>query len=98
MKIYKIASKPFRYLGQCDQIRCNNTENETKWRTMMEKQVKVPMEEFMLQCDWKELVDEDENNLDNFGHSDLYVAKSIWGDQECYFLATGGFEFIFVKP
>ena len=97
MKIYKIDNKPFRYLGQCDKIRCGNPENNSKWNKMIEDHVEVSMEEFMSQCDWRELVDEDETDLSNFGHNDTYFAKSMWGDQECYYLATGGFEFIFVR-
>ena len=100
MKIYKRAHKnPYAYLGQCDRLRRNNPIGEKNWQKMIENHVKVSMEEFMSQCDWKAIVDEGEEGLDDFmiGDPDAYFAKSVWGDKNCYYLMHAGFEFIFVK-
>jgi len=100
MNWYKIATeaKPYKYLGQCDRLRCDDI-GERNWHRMIDNHTKVSMEEFMGQCDWKAIVDEDEENLDDFiaGDPEAYFAKSVWGNKYCYYLMHAGFEFIFVK-
>jgi len=98
MNWYKKASKNFKYLGQCDKLRCDNI-GEDNWYKMIDEHIPVSMEEFMSQCDWRAIVDEDEEGLDNFIADDPsgYFAKSVWGDKDCYYLMHAGFEFIFVK-
>ena len=99
MKISKLAQfKPYQYLGQCNKVRLDDA-SEAKWHKMIDSHVKVSMEELMSQCDWKAIVDEDENSLGEFIMDDpeAYFAKSVWGHQDCYYVMTGGFEFIFVR-
>jgi len=96
--IIKTANKPFRYIGQCDRLRLDNPLNESNWQIMVDNHTKVTLEEFMSQCNWEELIDEGETNLNTFmDNPEAYVAKSIWSDKECYYLQSRGFEFIFVR-
>ena len=66
---------------------------------MIKEHVKVSMDEFMAKCDWQAIEDEDAEDMQEFIASDpsSYFAKSIWGEDECYYVMSGGFEFIFVK-
>jgi len=104
MSWYKkaIEEKPYKYLGQCDRLRCDGV-GERNWQRMINNHTKVSMDEFMSQCDWKAIVDEDEDEdeeaLGNFTADDpeSYFAKSVWRDVDCYYLMHAGFEFIFIK-
>jgi deferrochelatase/peroxidase EfeB len=64
---------------------------------MIKDHIKVSKEEFLNNCAIDELLDEDEP-LDEFiaADPDSYFAKSKWGDRDCYFVMTHGFEFIFI--
>jgi hypothetical protein len=97
VKIYRIASKEFKYLGQCDRVRCDDV-GENNWQDMIKNHEKVSMDEFIEQCDWESILDEDET-IDSFIAADptSYFAKSTWGNRECYYVMTHGFEFIFVR-
>jgi hypothetical protein len=97
MRIFRIASKKFHYLGQCNKVRCNPI-GENNWQKMIQNHVKVSQEEFESNCDLEELLDEDEP-LEEFIGSDptSYFAKSLWGNKPCYYIMTAGFEFIFIE-
>ena len=97
MNWYKKAIKEFSYLGQCDRVRCDDV-GENRWQRMVTNHSKVSMDEFLSRCQTEALLDEDES-IEDFiaADPDSYFAKSWWGDQECYYIMTHGFEFIFVK-
>jgi len=90
-------NKKFKYFGQCNEVRCDKTE-ENNWQNMIKKHKKVFKEEFEKNCDINVILDEDET-LNEFITADpsSYFAKSFWGDKKCYYLMTHGFEFIFLE-
>lgn len=98
---HNIWSEQYQYLGQCDKVRCQSGQNEINWHRMMSKKEKVSIDEFKEKVDLTPLLDEDET-FDDFiqGHAsdpDLGFYKSIWGNKDCYFFQSHGFEFIFVE-
>jgi len=94
---YRRSSREFSYFGQCDRVR-SDTVGEDNWQKMMANHRKISMDEFLSHCRIEELLEEDEP-LEEFISADpeSYFAKSIWGDQECYYIMTHGFEFIFLR-
>ena len=99
---YKIAQlHTFKYLGQCDKLRCNQ-DGEDKWHEMIREHEKISQDDFLQFADVSSLFDKKdgsfENQLDEFIQADptSYFAKSIWGNQPCLYIMTHGFEFIFV--
>ena len=89
------------YLGQCDTLRRISEENEIKWINMMKDKIKISFKVFVLNINPNNFIDDDENISDYL----LYCKKedpetstymSYWGDKECFFIQTCGFEFIFV--
>ena len=97
MRIYRIASnKRFKYLGQCDKLRCDKF-GEDNWNNMIESKQLVNISEFKKMCDYEVLIEENET-LETLisDDPDSYFAKSRWGKNPCYYLMTKGFEFIFV--
>ncbi len=97
MKIYRLAeNKKFQYLGQCNNLRCENF-GEDNWKKMIENKQLVNISEFKSMCNYEVLIEDDET-LEEFISDchDSYFAKSIWGKNPCYYLMTKGFEFIFV--
>lgn len=97
MRIYKICQTVFHYLGQCDNLRCNNKIGENNWQNMIKQHIKVSQEEFESKCALNELLEEDEPLEEFMGDDpDSYFAKSYWGNKPCYYIMTAGFEFIFV--
>ncbi len=98
MKIYRIAEdKKFKYLGQCDNLRCD-APGEDNWNKMIQNRQIVDISEFKKMCNYEILV-EDNETLEEYisDGPDSYFAKSIWGERPCYYLMTKGFEFIFVR-
>ena len=97
MNWYKLASKPYNYIGQCDKLR-HDMLGEEKWKNMMAQYKKVSKEELEANCNLQVLLDEDES-LDDFVADDptAYFAKSVWGNKPCYYIMTHGFEFIFAR-
>ena len=84
----------YRYLGQCDRLRCHS---EDHWQAMMSQKQPVSKEEFVAMTDLSELLDDEDETIDDFiaGDPDAGFYKSVWGDSPAYFLQTHGFEFIF---
>ena len=89
-----------KYLGQCDKLRCNLT-NETYWILMMQYKKKISDKAFIKAVDMTSMLDEDETAIEYISNSrqsdsSSNAYKSKWGDKECVFFQTSGFEFIFV--
>jgi len=90
-----------KYIGQCDALRRNCDVNENLWHQMMENKKEISIDEFIENVDFSSLIDEDET-VESFildaKKSDPTTAAYIsnWGEQECMFFQTAGFEFIFV--
>ena len=68
---------------------------------MIKNHQKVSSEELKENCDLRPIMDEGETPddfLDGFIAADpeSYFAKSNWGSQDCYYIMTSGFEFIFI--
>jgi len=84
-----------RYLGQCDNLR--KCGNEEIWQNMMRQAAPITLQEFVSAVDTSAILDPDES-IEEFGADDpetgYYISK--WGDKDCYFLYTAGFEFIWV--
>lgn len=101
MRIYKIASKKYKYLGQCDKLRCNQ-DGEEKWKKMMEQasRIRTNFKTFAQIADLSPLLDEGEDPLEFLQglleqDSSTYLAGSYWGETPVVFIGTCGFEFIF---
>ena len=97
MKIYKIAQTNFQYLGQCDKMRCDQI-GEDNWQNMIQNHHKVSLQEFESNCNTEAIL-EDGETLEEIIADDpsSYFAKSMWGNQSCYYMMTKGFELIFVE-
>jgi hypothetical protein len=89
-----------QYLGQCDLLR-RNCANEEYWQDMMKNRVKIEFDVFLNNVNMEEMLDADENPYDYIKEAlredrETAAYKSNWGDKECMFLQTAGFEFIFI--
>ena len=89
-----------QYLGQCDQLRFQNPENEDKWQDMMRLKKKISFTRFLNSVDMSEMLDDDVTPKDYIkdciredDETGSYISK--WGEDTCMFLQTSGFEFIF---
>jgi hypothetical protein len=101
VKTFESFFKKKDYLGQCDRLRSISSENEQKWIDMMKDRQKISFEDFIENVDGSKFLDEDEtmeSYLEASTMSDNETATYIshWGDKECMFFQTAGFEFIFI--
>lgn len=88
----------YKYIGPCDRLRHHNPVNDKNWHVMMQNKRMVSKEEFLKNVDISPLLDEDESVEDFLkNHSDAEFFFSFWGNKSSYFMATKGFEFIFVQ-
>ena len=90
-----------QYIGQCDLLRHKCVENEGYWHEMMKNKYRISFKEFISSVDMARMLDDDETPSDYIKDAlkqDISTAAYIsnWGDKECMFLQTAGFEFIFV--
>lgn len=90
------------YIGQCDQLRRGNADNEAKWHAMMERRAEVTFPSFVRNVDMSPLLDEGDTPesyiaLASLSDPSTAAYRSWWGTQRCWFLQTAGFEFIFVE-
>jgi len=90
-----------QYLGQCDLLRHASPKNEDNWHQMMSNKRKISFKSFIDSVDMTKMLDDDENPVDYIkdalrqdSSSAAYVSN--WGDEECMFFQTAGFEFIFI--
>ena len=95
------SSNKKKYIGQCDTLRRKCDENEKYWQNMMNKKKSVYLREFLNKVDMSALLDDDETTVQYFKDirkqdPETIIYKSYWGNEECYFIQTSGFEFIFV--
>ena len=104
MKILPIFEniRPIKqYIGKCDTLRRKCNSNEEYWHDMMKNRKKIPFGGFINSVNMQQILDADENPKDYITHSlkedpETSAYISNWGDKECMFLQTAGFEFIFV--
>ena len=84
-----------RYIGQCDNLR--KCGNEELWQEMMQQAIPISREEFAQSVDISAILDPEES-IEEWGADDpetgFYISK--WGDRDCYFAQTAGFEFIWI--
>lgn len=90
-----------QYLGQCDLLRHQCTNNEEFWQSMMQNKKQIPFKTFIQNVDMQKMLDDDVTPVDYIKDtlredSETAAYVSNWGDKECMFLQTAGFEFIFV--
>lgn len=90
-----------QYIGQCDTLRRESTCNEEYWHDMMKNKVKISFDDFIKNVNFDKLLDNGESikdYIDNAIKTDADTAAytSNWGDKDCIFLQTAGFEFIFI--
>lgn len=90
-----------KYLGQCDTLRRLSDDNESKWYDMMKNKKKISFNMFEKNVDTSIFTDEDYTFKDYIKETymsdpDTQTYISTWGDKECMFLQTAGFEFIFI--
>jgi len=85
------------YFGQCDVLR-RQPKGEGNWHAMMADKQEVSVDEFLVKCDVGQFF-EDGESIHGFIADDprSYFAKSHWGNEPVYFIATKGFEFIWRK-
>lgn len=90
-----------QYLGQCDLLRHASPKNETYWHDMMNNKKQISFDDFLKSVDMLKMLDDDENPSDYIkdalrqdSSSSAYISN--WGDKECMFFQTAGFEFIFI--
>lgn len=89
------------YLGQCNKVRLDD-ESEQKWQDMMNDKEEIDIQEFDSLVDFSPLLDDGETleswyNDNKQSDPDTAAYTSHWGDIPCAFVATSGFEFIFIK-
>ncbi len=90
-----------QYIGQCDLLRRKCDSNEEYWHNMMKNRKKITLGSFINSVNMQQILDTDENPKDYITYSlrkdpETSAYISNWGDKECMFLQTAGFEFIFV--
>jgi len=90
-----------QYLGQCDSLRRKCTDNEAYWGDMMKNKSKISFNDFIHGVNMSNMLDSDEtpkeyikDSIKNDPTTAAYISK--WGDKDCMFLQTAGFEFIFI--
>lgn len=90
--------KLYSYLGQCDFLRKKSSCNEEYWHEMMLNKKEISQQKFVSLADISPLLDKDETVRQYLSyHTDIKFYISNWGDSECLFYQTAGFEFIFLK-
>lgn len=90
-----------QYIGQCDLLRRKCDSNEEYWHNMMKNKERILFSDFINKVDMTQMIDADETPeqyIKDAVKSDFETAAytSNWGNKECMFLQTAGFEFIFV--
>lgn len=90
-----------QYIGQCDLLRRKCDSNEEYWHDMMKNKKRIFFSDFINKVDMQQMLDEDETPeqyIKDAVRSDFETAAYVsnWGNKECMFLQTAGFEFIFV--
>jgi hypothetical protein len=90
-----------QYIGQCDLLRRKCDSNEEYWHDMMKNKEKILFSDFINKVDMTQMIDADETPeqfIKDAVRSDFETSAYVsnWGDKECMFLQTAGFEFIFV--
>jgi len=90
-----------QYIGQCDALRRKCDVNEEYWHAMMTNKKEISVDQFLQNVDMSKLIDigeTPESYVDEAMRQDpgggVFISR--WGDEECMFLQTAGFEFIFV--
>lgn len=89
------------YIGQCDTLRKISQENEYKWIDMMRDKKKISFNKFIKNINADKFLDIGESMKEYITNalledSTTQTYLSHWGEIECMFLQTCGFEFIFV--
>lgn len=90
-----------QYLGQCDLLRHASPKNEVKWHKMMNNKKTIPFNTLLNTVEMQSMLDDDEepsqyikDALREDPETSAYISN--WGNKECMFLQTAGFEFIFI--
>lgn len=90
-----------QYLGQCDLLRHASNENEAKWHEMMNNKQPISFIKLINSVEMSSMLDDDEepsqyikDALREDPETSAYISN--WGNNECMFLQTAGFEFIFI--
>ena len=89
------------YIGQCNTLRRMSDENEQKWHDMMKDKKEISFTKFIKNVDGNNFLDDGENmktyiKVSTLEDDSTKTYISHWGDAECMFLQTCGFEFIFI--
>lgn len=100
-KLIKEHLNKKKYLGQCDELRKLSPKNEQFWEDMMTQRHKITLTKFMQFVDMTPLLDSDETPQEyilecKMSDPDTNAYVSKWGNRDCMFLQTAGFEFIFI--
>ena len=100
--ISEVVGNKYKFIGSCDRVRSKCEENEAKWHVMMKFRQPIDNDEFISNVDVEALVDEGEDINDWIYEQEAQDPeaspyKSKWGDANCIFYQTAGFEFIFVE-
>ena len=90
------------FIGQCDVLRKKCSENEDNWEEMMKNKKKISFNTFLSNVDFTPILDDEEESpkqyiqdaLRSDPETSTYISN--WGNKECFFFQTAGFEFIFV--
>lgn len=93
-----------KYVGQCDRVRRAGASNEEKWQAMMNCAHAVSAATFLDNVDITDLLEEDETAKQSKQwiadamrtDSSTSFYRSWWGTERAWFIATAGFEFIFL--
>lgn len=90
-----------KYVGQCDLLRRKGASNEAKWQAMMSCAEPVSVEDFLVNVDISDLLDEDETEqqwVADRRREDPSTGfyRSWWGSERAWFIQTAGFEYIFL--
>lgn len=96
----QIKNKSYRFIGTCDRIRMTDT-GEQNWRLMVIDKMPMTFEDFEAMAD-RSVLDDGESMSQWIGDirksdPEAEAYRSNWGNKECIFLQTAGFEYIFVK-
>lgn len=91
-----------QYLGQCDLLRHVSKENEAKWHEMMKNRKPIPFKTLLNGVEFQSILDDEDEDPTQYIKDSLradpetsaYVSN--WGNKECMFFQTAGFEFIFI--
>jgi hypothetical protein len=96
----EVISEKKQFIGQCDKLRHNET-NEIYWQEMMNNKKKISFKSFTSNVNFQPVLDEDEDinqYIKDSVRADSTTASYIsnWGEREAMFFQTAGFEFIFI--